>query len=120
MLEMLDIGNENVIAYRLEGKVTQEEMKSVMTLFRKKIQQGKKINIYQEIVSIGGVEMDAMVEKFKFFLDAGISHFDKVAVVSSKKWIPRLINLEDKLFRRINMKGFSTDEKPEALRFLDE
>ena len=118
MLEILDIGNDNVVAYRLEGKITQEEMASVMTLFRDKIQQGKKINTYQEIVSIGGVEMDAMVEKFKFFLDAGLSHFDKIAVVSSKKWIQRHIKIEDKLFRKVDMKGFSTDEKDNALAFL--
>ena len=118
MIEMLDIGLENVVVYRLEGKITEEEMASVMTLFREKIQEGEKINIYQEIVSIGGVEMDAMVEKFKFFLDAGLSHFDKIAVVSSKKWIPRLINIEDKLFRGINMKGFSIEDKDKALAFL--
>lgn len=118
MIEMLDIGLNNVVAYRLEGKITEAEMKSVMALLREKIQQGEKINIYQEIVTLGGVEMDAMVEKFKFFLDVGISHFDKIAVVSSKKWIQKLIQIEDKLFKGINMKGFSTDEKDKALAFL--
>ena len=118
MLEILDIGLENVVAYRLEGKITEAEMTLVMTLFREKIQRGEKINVYQEIVSIGGVEMDAMVEKLKFFLELGLSHFDKIAVVSSKKWIPRLINIEDKIFKGIHMKGFSTDEKDKALGFL--
>ena len=118
MIEMLDIGLKNVVAYRLEGKITEAEIKSVMALLREKIHLGEKINIYQEVVSIGGVEIDAMVEKFKFFLDVGISHFDKIAVVSPKKWIPKLINIEDKLFKGINMKGFSTDEKDQAIGFL--
>jgi hypothetical protein len=118
MIEILDIGISNVVAYRLEGKITEAEMKSIMALFRKKIQQGEKINIYQEIVSFGGVEMDAMVEKFKFFLDVGISHFDKIAVISSKKWTQNLIQLEDRLFKGLNMKGFSTAEKDKALAFL--
>ena len=118
MIEMLDIGLKNVVAYRLEGKITEAEMISVMDLLREKIQQGEKINIYQEIVSLGGVEMDAMVEKFKFFLDVRISHFDKVAVISSKKWLQKLIQIEDKLFKGINLKGFSTDEKDKALAFL--
>ncbi len=34
MLEILDIGLESVVAYRLEGRITKEELKSVMTLFR--------------------------------------------------------------------------------------
>ena len=120
MIEMLDIGLTNVVAYRLEGKITQVEMTAVMDLFREKIKQGEKINIFQEIVSIGGVEMEAMGEKFKFLLDVGISHFDKIAVVSSKKWIQQLIQIEDKLFKGINMKGFSTDDRAKAIAFLSQ
>ena len=31
MIEMLDIGIKNVVAYRVGGKVTEDEMKSVLT-----------------------------------------------------------------------------------------
>lgn len=118
MLEVIDIGMENAIAYRLEGKITEDEMTSILIEFKKKIEKGEKLLVYQEVVSIGGVELDAMIEKFKFFREVGFSHFDRIAVVTHKKWIHKLVDLEDKIFRNIQMKGFSADEKDRAIEFL--
>jgi hypothetical protein len=120
MLEMIDIGVDNAIAYRLGGKITEEEMTSVLDIFRKKIARGEKLVIYQEVESIGGAEFDAMVEKFKFFKDVGFnfSHFSKIAVVTHAKWIHKLVDLEDKIFKNVNMKGFPIEEKGKAIEFL--
>ena len=118
MLELIDIGIENSVAYRLGGKITEEEMTSILTVFKEKIEKGEKLIVYQEVVSIGGVELDAIIEKYKFFRDVGFSHFDKVAVVVHTKWLHKLVDLEDKIFRNINMKGFSVDEKDQAVEFL--
>ena len=118
MLEMIDIGVENAVAYRLEGKITEEEMKSVLSILKRKIEKGEKLIVYQEIVSIGGVEFDAIVEKIKFLHDVGISHFDRVAVITHKNWLHKLVNLEDKLFKSFDMKAFSVDEKDKAVEFL--
>ena len=118
MLEMIDIGVENTIAYRVGGKITEEEMKSIITVFKEKIDKGEKLNIYQEVVSIGGAEIDTMIEKFKFFREVGFSHFNRIAVVAHTKWLHKLVDLEDKLFKSIKMKGFSVDERDEAIEFL--
>jgi hypothetical protein len=118
MLEIIDIGFEKAVAYRLEGKITEEEITSVFSIFREKIEQGEKLIVYQEIVSIGGVEFDAMVEKIKFLIDFGISHFSKVAVVTQKKWLHKIIDIEDKIFTNVDMKGFSIEEKDKAIEFL--
>ncbi len=118
MIEMIDIGIEYAVAYRLEGKITEEEMTSILTLFKEKIEKGEKLIVYQEVVSIGGAEFDAMIEKFKFFRDFGFSHFDRIAVVTHTKWLHKIVDFEDKIFRNINMKGFSVDEKKQAVEFL--
>jgi len=118
MLEIIDIGIPNAVAYRFGGKITEEEMTSVIARFREKIDLGEKLIVYQEVVSFGGVTFDAMAEKLKFFLDVGISHFSKVAVVAHKKWIHHLVDIEGKLFKGIDMKGFSIEEKNKAVAFL--
>ena len=118
MLEVIDIGVENAVAYRFGGKITEEEMTTILTIFKEKIEKGEKLIVYQEVVSIGGVELDAMIEKFKFFRDVGLSHFDRIAVVAHTKWLHKLVDLEDKIFPNINMKGFSADEKDQAVEFL--
>mgnify|MGYP000179611754 CR=1 FL=1 len=118
MLEMIDIGFEKAVAYRLEGKITEEEMTSVISVFREKIERDGKLIVYQEVISFGGAEFDEMVEKFKFFIDVVMSHFSKIAVVTHKKWIHKLVDLEGKLFRNIDMKGFPIEEKEKAIEFL--
>ena len=115
---MIDIEVEKAVAYRLKGKITEEEMKSILSIFNEKINNGEKLIVYQEVVSIGGVELDALVEKLKFFIDVGLSHFSKIAVVTHKKWIHKLVDLEGKLFKNIDMKGFSIEEKDKAIEFL--
>lgn len=118
MLEIIDIGVEKAIAYRLDKKITEDEMASVISMFRRKIDKGEKLIVYQEVAGFGGVEFDAMIEKFKFFKDVGISHFSRIAVVTHKKWIHQLVDLEGRLFKNIHMKGFSIEEKDKAIEFL--
>jgi hypothetical protein len=122
MLELIDLGFDNIIAYRLGGKITEEEMTSVLSIFREKIDKGQKLIVYQEVVSIGGAEFDAMIEKFKFFKDVGFnfSHFSKIAVVTQSKWLHKIVDLEDKIFRNTDMKGFPIEEKDKAIDFLRE
>jgi len=61
--------------------------------------------------SIGGAEFDAMIEKLNFLFDLGLLHFSKIAVVTHKKWIHHLADLEGKLFKNMDMRGFSIEEK---------
>jgi hypothetical protein len=93
-------------------------MTSLLNLFIETIERGEKLIVYQEVVSIGGAEFDGMIEKFKFIRDFGFSHFDRIAVVTHKKWLHKIVDLEDKIFRNIDMKGFSVDEKKQAVEFL--
>ena len=120
MLEMIDLGDEKIIAYRLGGKITEEEMTSVLSIFRERIDKGEELLVYQEVESIGGAEFDAMIEKFKFFKDIGFSfsHFSKVAVVTQSKWLHKIVDLEDKIFKNVDMKGFPVEKKDKAIEFL--
>ena len=118
MLELIDIGIEKAVAYRLGGKITEDEMTLVLSALKEKIENYGEVFIYQEIESFGGVEFDAIVEKFKFFFDVGISNISRIAVVTHKKWMHKIIDLEGKLFKKIDMKGFSIDDKDEAIEFL--
>ena len=118
MIEMLDVRITNVVAYRVGGKVTEEEMNSVLSIFKEKIQAGEKLSIYQEITSVGGAEFDAIIEKLKFFREFGLSNFNRIAVVTHKEWMHKMIDLEGKLFKKFDMKGFSIDDKDKALEFL--
>jgi len=118
VLKMMNIGIEKAVAYRLGGKITEDEMTSILSALKEKIETYGKVFIYQEIESFGGVEFDAIVEKFKFFSDVGISNISRIAVVTDKKWMHKIIDLEGRFFKKIDLKAFSFDEKDKAIEFL--
>jgi len=118
MIEMMDIGMADALAYRIEGKITEEDMNTILAIFKEKIEKNQNLIVYQEVVSIGGAEFDAMIEKLKFFLEFGLSHFSRIAVVTHKKWLHKLVDLEGKLFKGIEMRGFPKEEKDQAIEFL--
>jgi len=60
-----------------------------------------------------------MIEKLKFFREFKLSDIDRIAVITDKKWMQKIVSLEDKLFRNFDMRAFSLDQKEEALAFLD-
>ncbi|WP_221898355.1 STAS/SEC14 domain-containing protein [Bathymodiolus japonicus methanotrophic gill symbiont] len=74
MLEILDIGVERAIAYRLAGKVTEKDMKLAFGIIKEKIEQYGEVYIYQEIDDFIGMEFDAMTEKFKYLFENGVSN----------------------------------------------
>lgn len=82
MLEILDIGVERAIAYRLAGKVTEKDMKLAFGIIKEKIEQYGEVYIYQEIDDFIGMEFDAMTEKFKYLFENGVSNITRIAVVT--------------------------------------
>ena len=59
-----------------------------------------------------------MVEKTKFFLEMGTYNIKRIAVVTHKDWMNKIIDLEGKLFKNIDMKAFLTEDKERAIDFL--
>ncbi|WP_022664920.1 STAS/SEC14 domain-containing protein [Desulfospira joergensenii] len=118
MLEIVDIGVEDAIAYRVGAKFTKDEMNEVLSLFQEKIDKGEKLIVYQEIAGFGKIEPGALLEKMKFFNKAGLSHFSRVALVTQEKWVKQIADLEGRLFTSFQMKGFPMEEKDQAIEFL--
>ena len=113
----------NVLLNGSDGKgwlTTTDLEVSVRVGVEAKIAKGEKLNVYMEVESIGGAAFDAMAEKFNFFKEIGFgfSHFNRIAVVTHSKWLHRVVDLEDLLFRNVDMKGFQLEDKEKAIEFL--
>jgi len=118
MLEMIDIGIDRAVAFRMAGKLTESDMSLVLSDAKEKIESHGKIVIYEEIESFKGIELAAIVEEFKYLFDVGLSNITRAVVVTDKKWIEKLVKIEDKIFKNIEMKYFSPDDKELAIKFL--
>ena len=118
MLEMMEIGIDNGVAFRISGKITESDMARILSEAKEKIDRHTNIVILEVIESFKGIEIAALVEEFKYLHDVGLSNISKVAVITDKKWLEKVVSIEDKLFKSIEMKCFSTEHQDSAIEFL--
>lgn len=118
MLELLDIGVNKAVAFRCGGKITEKEMSLVLSTVKKKIETHDEAYLYEEIISVGGAEFDAIVDKIKFLHEIGISKITKIAVITDIKWMQKIITLKNKVFKNIEMKSFTYEDREKAVHFL--
>jgi hypothetical protein len=110
VIEMIDVGIDNALAFQLSGKITESDMSMVLSAAKEKIESHGSIVILEKFNSFEGIEIAAIAEEFKYIV--------KVAILTDKKWIERIVNIEDKIFRNVEMKCFSLEEQAEAVQFL--
>jgi hypothetical protein len=115
MLKMIDIGIDNALAFQMLGKITESDMNMVLRNAKEKIESNGNIVILEKIDSFEGIEIAAIVEEFKYLFEVGISNIVKIAILTDKKWIEHIVNIEDKIFSNIEMKCFAIEEQAEAV-----
>lgn len=120
MLKLLDIGIENVTAFRAAGKLTETEVSRVLKDMKRKITVFGSIGVYMELESLDGIELSAVLKEFRFLFDVGLSGIKTEVLVTDKRWMKTLVKVENRLFKSINMKYFPPEEKASAVAFLKE
>ena len=118
MLEMIEIGIDNAVAFRMSGKITEADMALVLSQAKAKIASHGNIVLYEQIDSFDGIEMSAIVEEFKYVFEVGLKNISKVAILTDKNRVQKIVGIEDKIFKSIEMKSFLIEDKDSAIAFL--
>ncbi len=118
MLEMIEVGINNAVAFRVSGKITENDMLLVLNKAKEKIECYGNIVFLEQIDSFEGVQIAALIEEFKYLYEVGMANINKVAILSDKKWIEVIANIEDKIFTSIDIKCFPIDDQQAAIEFL--
>lgn len=120
MIELISTEIENAVAIRVSGKITESDMNLVLSDARDKVERYGRIVILEVIESIQGIEVASILEKLKYLFEVGISNIIKIAIVTDKKWLVKIVGIEDIIFKGIDMKSFSTDDYQSAINFLQD
>ncbi|NDV27420.1 STAS/SEC14 domain-containing protein [Desulfovibrio sp. JC010] len=118
MIEIIEIAPK-VLGLKIKGKIREEDMQNMISVCEKKMESEERIAVYVEVVEMGGITFDALIEDLKFALP-NLKRFFKKAVVSENKWHEPLIKIGDKLFPSIEVRHFSPEQKDEALKWVQE
>ena len=118
MIEIFDIGIENGVAFRIKGKIRKNDMTTIFEACKEKIAEHGDIVLLEKIESVGGIEISALLEEIKYLFELGLSDIKKVAVLTDKKWIEKVVMIENKFFPQIEIKCFTFEQQSAAVSFL--
>ncbi|WP_152453898.1 STAS/SEC14 domain-containing protein [Microbulbifer sp. THAF38] len=54
----------------------------------------------------------------KYLADVGISNISAAAILTDKRWLQKIVRVEDKIFRNMDIRCLSLDQREEAIQFL--
>ena len=117
MMEIVEIAPK-VLGLKIHGKIREEDMKKMISVCEEKMKTEERIAVYVEVVEMGGITFDALLEDLKFALP-NLKRFYKKAVVSDSKWHEPLTKIGDKLFPSIEIRHFSPEHKKDALEWVE-
>lgn len=117
MIELLPMDRENVVGYRVSGRVDRADLKPVVSELERLFKFHDRLRVYAEVESFDGITLPALIEDLRFGL-RHLRRFEREAIVSDKQWLARLADIGDKLFPSMEVRHFSWDDKIEALAWI--
>ena len=121
---MFEINNngQNRLDLQVSGKIDSEEMKIGLTNFIKKSDGIVNGKVFYKIDDLAmpslatiGVKMKQRPELLSI-----LKRFDRMAVVSDKRWLNTVADWEGALIPGLDIKGFLPEQEAEAQAWLDE
>ncbi len=118
MINMIDIGVDNAVSFRISGKITEADIALVIADAREKIEKHDQIVIFEQIDSFQGIEISAIIEEFRYLRANGLSNISKAVVITDKKWIEKIACIENNIFKNIEIQCFSHENITSAIKFI--
>lgn len=125
MLELLELGIDNAIAVRIDGKVSKKEMDIILESMQNKLNDYEEIVIYKQVDSFSGMELPALADEIRYLLHSGFVQMQKISKVAlvvdkswDKDWLKQLVKLENKLLKNMDIRWYAVEDKDKAIDFL--
>lgn len=116
MLEMIPLDADNVVGFRIEGKISTDELDEAVTAIRSRLERHDRLRIYAEVPSFSGMSARAFTEDMKFGL-RNWRRFEKEAIVTDKAWLRRMAGV-GKLVPGVDVRVFGTGEREAARQWV--
>ena len=116
MITPINFKQENIVGFRMSGKITESEIKEWASMLDQKSDKSDKLRVYVEASDIDETSLDAIMADVKFDL-THLGDFDKAAFVSDEVWT-KLSTFAAKFVPGINAKQFDADETEAAKKWI--
>lgn len=119
MMELIELQEDHIVGLCIDGKVDNETFDRVLAEIEDRLTRHERIRIYVELVSLGGIGLEALFKDMKFGL-GNWRRFEREAVVSDRAWVHKIASLTDRLMPSVEVKAFPLEEKSAALAWVRE
>jgi hypothetical protein len=117
-MQLLPITRDNLIAVRVSGTLTSQEIDYFKALQREVIEQYGEVRLYFEMESFDGWQADSFLDNALF--DLTHAHlYRKVAMVGEKTWQAWITKLAN-LIKSGEVKYFDLDERALAVQWVQQ
>lgn len=118
MFQEIPVSEKNIFAFRVSGKLTDDDYKSFLPRLDALIQEHGKLSLLFELDNFKGWDLDAAWDDLKY----GREHegdFERIAVVGEKHWHRWIVELAD-LLTSTDIRFFDRDDRQLAWDWLRE
>ena len=116
MFDAVDYPAQNLLSFKLGGKLTKADYASVVPTLEAKVQRFGKVNVYVEVGDLDSITLPALWVEIK--QDAKhFNDFNRAAVVSDDSTLLKAAASVMDTVTPTEVKHFPSDQKAEALRW---
>jgi len=121
MLTPLKSPASHVVAVRLEGKVTKEDVAAVVAMVEEALEKSERLNLLFDLTQTEGIEPTALLKDLAFGMKnlGRIYRFQQMAVISDNESVGKIVAWEDWLFKSVEIKRFPSQDKNQALNWIE-
>ena len=116
MIELIET-DDHVFGFRATGKLSGEEFDRIVAYIDDKFTRHERLRMYAEIERLGGMSLGTFWKNLQFSL-SNYGRIDKAAIVTDLGWVRTFAGLENKLFAKIDVRGFPLAEREAAMAWL--
>ena len=117
MIQELNIGNEKVIGWRMEGKIEEADYGAALDSLKQRMEKSENVSIYMEIPEMPGLTPQTIWDSLKFGFSnvkEFVKSIDRVAVVTDKDWLKTYTSIESRLIPGVEERAFSFEDAEKA------
>jgi hypothetical protein len=117
-LHFIQTSSESVVAYEIDGRVTEEDVKESVKELKSKFEQHEKINILVRMKNFKGYDLAALLNDELYRVKyQSLSKVERYAVIGAPTWMRNFLELIDPAFK-VKIQVFDADEEEAAWEWV--
>lgn len=110
---------DNVLMIDITGKLKPEHIEDAIVALEAIRSDHETISLLLDLSGYAGMTPAAFMTDLRYGLGhfSELEHYERIAVITQHKWIARIVAIENALFRSIDMRSFSPNERQKAEHF---